>query len=46
MQFMFVLVLALVVALIIYFMGRKAGYAQGRIDEGKDWATKIREIDE
>ncbi len=46
MQFLFVLFLALVVGSTIYFMGRKAGYKQGRIDEGKDWATKIREVDE
>ena len=46
MQLLIVLVLAIVVGSTIYFMGRKAGYAQGRIDEGKDWATKIREVDE
>ena len=46
MQFLFVLVFVLVVGSTIYFMGRKAGYAQARIDEGKDWATKIRDVDE
>ena len=46
MQLLIVIVLAIVVGSTIYFMGRKAGYAQGRLDEGKDWATKIREIDE
>ena len=46
MQFLFVLVLALVVGSAIYFMGRKAGYEQGRLDERKDWQTKIREIDD
>ncbi len=46
MQLLIVLVLAIVVGSTIYFMGRKAGYAQGRLDEGKDWATKIRKVDE
>ena len=46
MQFLFILVFVLVVGSTIYFMGRKAGYAQGRIDEGKDWETKIREVDD
>ena len=46
MQLVIVLVLAIDVGSTIYFMGRKAGYAQGRLDEGKDWATKIREVDE
>ena len=46
MQFLIVFFFALVVGSIVYFMGRKAGYEQGRIDESKDWSTKIREIDE
>ena len=46
MQFLFILVLVLVVASTIDYMGRKAGYEQGRFDERKDWATEIRERDE
>ena len=36
MQFLFILVLVLVVASTIYYMGRKAGYEQSRFDERKD----------
>jgi hypothetical protein len=46
MQFLIVLAFALVVALIVYVMGRRAGYERGRIDERKEWSAKIREIDE
>jgi hypothetical protein len=45
MQFLFVLGFALVVALFVYGMGRRAGYERGRVDERKEWSAKIREID-
>jgi hypothetical protein len=46
MQFLFGLALALIVASVIYLMGRRAGFEAGRLAERKEWSTKIREIDE
>jgi hypothetical protein len=46
MQFLFVLVLSIVVASFVYRKGRRAGYEAGRIKEREEWATKIRELDE
>ncbi|NQW20720.1 MAG: hypothetical protein HQ477_08360 [Chloroflexi bacterium] len=46
MKFLFVLALVLIVAMVIYFMGRRAGYERGRVHERKEWSTKIRELDE
>jgi hypothetical protein len=46
MQFLFVLALALLVASIIYRIGRRAGFEAGRVEERKEWSAKIREIDE
>ncbi|MDP6055893.1 MAG: hypothetical protein QF590_00220 [Dehalococcoidia bacterium] len=46
MHFLVVLPLALIVASLIYYMGRRSGYEQGRLAECKEWSTKIRELDE
>jgi hypothetical protein len=46
MQFLIVLVFALIVASIIYRMGRRAGYDAGRVEEREEWKTKIRELDD
>jgi len=46
MQFLIALALAIIVAGIIYRMGRSAGYSAGREDEREEWATRIREIDD
>jgi len=46
MQFLFVIVLALVVAAFVYRKGRRAGYEAGRVEEREEWKTKIRELDE
>lgn len=37
--------LALIIA-IVYRAGRRAGLKAGRLEERKEWSTKIREIDE
>ena len=46
MQFLFALAFALIVASAIYYMGRRSGYEAGRLDERKEWSTKIRELDD
>jgi len=46
MQFLFVLVLALIVAALVYRKGRRAGFEAGRVKEREEWSAKIRELDD
>jgi hypothetical protein len=32
--------------LVIFRAGRRAGYDAGRLDERKEWSAKIREVDD
>jgi hypothetical protein len=46
MPYLIAIVLAFVVLVLIYYMGRRSGYEAGRLDEREEWSTKIRELDE
>ena len=46
MQYLIGLVVAVVILFLTYRSGRRSGYEAGRVDERKEWSTKIREIDE
>lgn len=35
----------LIVVYMIYMTGKRRGYKEGRLDERKEWSTKIREIE-
>ncbi|MCH8229218.1 MAG: hypothetical protein IIA53_02705 [Chloroflexi bacterium] len=46
MPFLIGLLIAIVILFLTYRLGRRSGYEAGRLDERKEWSTKIRELDE
>ena len=46
MPYLIGLIVAIVILFLTYRAGRRSGYEAGRIDERKDWSTKIRELDD
>ncbi len=45
MPYLIVVLAVLVTGWVIYLMGRRSGYQAGRLDERKEWSTRIRQID-
>jgi hypothetical protein len=46
MPYLIGLIVAIVILFLTYRSGRRSGYEAGRIDERKEWSTKIRELDD
>ncbi|MDP6666039.1 MAG: hypothetical protein QF357_01425 [Dehalococcoidia bacterium] len=46
MQYLVGFLVAVLVMILVYRAGRRSGYEAGRIDERKEWSTKIRELDD
>lgn len=46
MPYLLGVVAAVVIVYFAYRSGRRSGYEAGRLDERKEWSTKIRELDD
>ncbi len=46
MPYLLGVVAAVVILYITYRSGQRSGYEAGRLDERKEWSTKIRELDD